>query len=287
MNSSHQVRAKRMKSLQLPEDKKVRISNSLPDLAHVESVSPTEDLILPKSKPVHQKRENTGHYFQSLFRLNSKRSTTEMNEGEHNVTLYHVSKSSATTYTEISGQQSWNSRHNTQESKTPQVEWSYSERRRKNSTFSFIDERRKSKIFNLSLLVLLVTGVGFVISFLLSNNISHLYGYSGSDGLSFNKGPVVNCTPLAKNEFPPDLFSQSERRSGALFLHFALVAYTFLALAIVCDDFFVPALEAISDRLKLNPDVAGATLMAIGSSTPELFTSVAGVFIAESDIGVG
>ena len=61
----------------------------------------------------------------------------------------------------------------------------------------------------------------------------------------------------------------------------------FLALAIVCDDFFVPALEAISKKLQLNADVAGATFMAIGSSTPELFTSVIGVFITEDDIGVG
>ncbi len=58
------------------------------------------------------------------------------------------------------------------------------------------------------------------------------------------------------------------------------------AIAIICDDFFVPSLEAISERLNLSEDVAGATFMAAGSSAPELFTSVAGVS-TESDVGVG
>ena len=57
-------------------------------------------------------------------------------------------------------------------------------------------------------------------------------------------------------------------------------------LALICDDFFVPSLEAISEKLDLSEDVAGATFMAAGSSAPELFTSVAGVGV-ESDVGIG
>ncbi|XP_014681602.1 PREDICTED: sodium/potassium/calcium exchanger 3-like [Priapulus caudatus] len=59
-----------------------------------------------------------------------------------------------------------------------------------------------------------------------------------------------------------------------------------MALAIICDDFFVPSLEAISEKLDLSEDVAGATFMAAGSSAPELFTSVVGVSV-KSDVGVG
>lgn len=66
------------------------------------------------------------------------------------------------------------------------------------------------------------------------------------------------------------------------------VLYMFLALAIVCDEFFVPALEEISceHHLNLSMDVAGATLMAAGGSAPELFTSFVGTF-QRSDIGIG
>jgi Ca2+/Na+ antiporter len=65
-----------------------------------------------------------------------------------------------------------------------------------------------------------------------------------------------------------------------------LIMIIFSALAIVCDEFFVPSLEAISEKLDLSEDVAGATFMAAGSSAPELFTSVVGVTV-DSDVGVG
>jgi len=45
---------------------------------------------------------------------------------------------------------------------------------------------------------------------------------------------------------------------------------SFVLLAIICDEFFVPALEVIAEKWQLPEDVAGATLMAIGSSAPEL-----------------
>lgn len=48
----------------------------------------------------------------------------------------------------------------------------------------------------------------------------------------------------------------------------------------------MPSLEAISEKLDLSEDVAGATFMAAGSSAPELFTSIAGVTV-QSDVGVG
>ncbi|KAG7260827.1 hypothetical protein CRUP_011794 [Coryphaenoides rupestris] len=63
--------------------------------------------------------------------------------------------------------------------------------------------------------------------------------------------------------------------------------YMFYALALVCDDYFVPSLEKLCERLNLSEDVAGATFMAAGSSAPELFTSVIGVFITKGDVGVG
>ncbi|XP_067877810.1 sodium/potassium/calcium exchanger 3-like [Heterodontus francisci] len=89
------------------------------------------------------------------------------------------------------------------------------------------------------------------------------------------------------HEFPDDIFSKEERQNGALLLHVFCAMYMFYALAIVCDDYFVPSLEKICEHLHLSEDVAGATFMAAGSSAPELFTSLIGVFIAKSDVGVG
>jgi len=65
------------------------------------------------------------------------------------------------------------------------------------------------------------------------------------------------------------------------------IFYMFWGLAIVCDDYFVTSLEEISEALHLSPDVAGATFMAAGSSAPELFTSLMGVFAVKNDVGIG
>ena len=89
------------------------------------------------------------------------------------------------------------------------------------------------------------------------------------------------------SNYPPDAISLEDRRKGAIILHVFGMIYMFVALAIVCDEFFVPALTVITERLKLTEDVAGATFMAAGGSAPELFTSFIGVFIAKSDVGIG
>uniref|UniRef100_A0A1A7YG27 Solute carrier family 24 (Sodium/potassium/calcium exchanger), member 3 n=1 Tax=Iconisemion striatum TaxID=60296 RepID=A0A1A7YG27_9TELE len=96
-----------------------------------------------------------------------------------------------------------------------------------------------------------------------------------------------NCTEPAIHEFPRDYFTNQERTEGAVGLHVLCAVYMFYALALVCDDYFVPSLEKICERLHLSEDVAGATFMAAGSSAPELFTSVIGVFITKGDVGVG
>jgi len=81
---------------------------------------------------------------------------------------------------------------------------------------------------------------------------------------------------------------QAETIWWMLTIYILGILYMFLALAIVCDEFFVPALEEISGphRMNLSMDVAGATLMAAGGSAPELATSLIGTF-RQSEIGFG
>jgi hypothetical protein len=74
--------------------------------------------------------------------------------------------------------------------------------------------------------------------------------------------------------------------SGMVVLYIIGCFYLFLALAIICDEMFVPSLEVIAEQLDMGPDVAGATLMAAGGSAPELFTSAIGTF-QKSDVGFG
>lgn len=98
-----------------------------------------------------------------------------------------------------------------------------------------------------------------------------------------------NATEAKKPDplFPEDLFTLEERRNGAIILHIIGVMYMFVALAVVCDEFFVPSLDVIIEKLDITDDVAGATFMAAGGSAPELFTSVIGVFVSFDDVGIG
>ena len=77
--------------------------------------------------------------------------------------------------------------------------------------------------------------------------------------------------------------------AGGLIAYFVGVFFMFLGIAIICDDFFVPALEIICEVLQLSDDVAGATFMAAGSSAPELAASTVSLISpdAGSEIGVG
>lgn len=96
-----------------------------------------------------------------------------------------------------------------------------------------------------------------------------------------------NCTPAAIEQFPKPLIPQTVRIHGGFLVHIAIALVLFISLAIICDDYFVPSLECICDFLHLQPDVAGATFMAAGSSAPELATAVIGVFVTKDDIGLG
>ena len=72
-----------------------------------------------------------------------------------------------------------------------------------------------------------------------------------------------------------------------LVLLLPLILFCFAGLAVVTDDYFVPALERIVSDFNVSEDVAGATFMAAGSSAPELFTSMISTLFEGDDLGIG
>lgn len=57
-------------------------------------------------------------------------------------------------------------------------------------------------------------------------------------------------------------------------LYIFLLLACFVLLARIVDLFFISSLDKISSDLRLSSDAAGATLMAVGSSAPELFVAL-------------
>lgn len=57
----------------------------------------------------------------------------------------------------------------------------------------------------------------------------------------------TNCTAPAIEQFPRPLMGPEARKSGGLIIHIVVAIYTFLGLAIVCDDYFVSSLDRICE----------------------------------------
>jgi len=57
------------------------------------------------------------------------------------------------------------------------------------------------------------------------------------------------CAKTSDALFPVDLFECSQLRSGAVILHIVGILYMFYALALVCDEFFVPSLDVITEKV--------------------------------------
>lgn len=62
-----------------------------------------------------------------------------------------------------------------------------------------------------------------------------------------------------------------------LVAYFGILLVSFYFIAKICDDYFVESLDEIAKRLNMSSDAAGATLMAVGSSAPELMVAIISV----------
>ncbi|KAL3801224.1 hypothetical protein HJC23_012624 [Cyclotella cryptica] len=67
----------------------------------------------------------------------------------------------------------------------------------------------------------------------------------------------------------------------------AIACASFWCQAIVTEERLVPALNVIATHYSIPSDIAGATLMAAGASSPELFSSIVSLFITHSSLGLG
>jgi len=69
-----------------------------------------------------------------------------------------------------------------------------------------------------------------------------------------------------------------------------IMLFAIYILAIMTDEYFIPSLDHISHLLDLPHNVAGASLMAMGSSAPELAIALTSLFQGSgehSDVGIG
>lgn len=100
--------------------------------------------------------------------------------------------------------------------------------------------------------------------------------------------PKINDSQIDKDSpFPKDVFTDSQRTQGAIILYVIGVLYIVYAIVLLCDKFFVPALNVITAKLGISSDVTGATFMAVGGCLPALITRLIGIFFAHGDHSFG
>ena len=68
---------------------------------------------------------------------------------------------------------------------------------------------------------------------------------------------------------------------------FSVLVICFWVLHFTTDKFFIPSLDKIAHRYSISSDVAGSTLMAVGSSAPELAVALIAMFVAGNHEAIG
>ncbi|XP_045384490.1 sodium/potassium/calcium exchanger 5 isoform X3 [Lemur catta] len=57
----------------------------------------------------------------------------------------------------------------------------------------------------------------------------------------------TQCVISPSSEFPEGFFTKQERRDGGIIIYFLIIFYMFMAVSIVCEEYFLPSLEIISE----------------------------------------
>lgn len=98
----------------------------------------------------------------------------------------------------------------------------------------------------------------------------------------------VNPLPLNLiRSFPPDFISEDFRHNGGFLIHLAIFGYLCFVMAIVIDSYFLQSLQYFCTALNIPPNISGSTFMALGTSSPEFFSSILSILLGESTIGTG
>lgn len=86
-------------------------------------------------------------------------------------------------------------------------------------------------------------------------------------------GNSTQCAASPASDFPDGFFTKQESADGGIVIYFLIILYMFMAISIVCDKYFLPSLEIISD-CKLLGSWSPVTLQK--SCHTELSTSAGG-----------
>eukprot|EP01129_Flabellula_baltica_P013819 TRINITY_DN6499_c0_g3_i1.p1 TRINITY_DN6499_c0_g3~~TRINITY_DN6499_c0_g3_i1.p1 ORF type:complete len:493 (-),score=83.58 TRINITY_DN6499_c0_g3_i1:16-1494(-) len=138
--------------------------------------------------------------------------------------------------------------------------------------------------------ILLITAM-FAVGLTLHTTIDHVQ--KGSIGtrylMSFQQesegGNETQQTNHTFDFLNGDVCDSAFEVNGGFVVYMIGVCFMFLGLAVICEGEFKDVLSTIADKMNMELDVVGASFMAAGSSSPELFMSFVAIFRPRDDIG--
>lgn len=92
---------------------------------------------------------------------------------------------------------------------------------------------------------------------------------------------------LDDSQFPRDVFTLKQLRSGAILLHILGIFYAILGIALVSKEYLVPSLAVLIEKLGISRKSIGATVVIIGLLLPSLITSIIGTFVSFNAVSIG
>lgn len=72
-----------------------------------------------------------------------------------------------------------------------------------------------------------------------------LENYTSNNNL--NSSSPISCDKVGHSvdEFPPDFFTEEQRRNGAVVIHLLVAFYGFIFITLICHDYFLPSVFCI------------------------------------------
>ena len=99
-----------------------------------------------------------------------------------------------------------------------------------------------------------------------------------SDAIHYNPIEFTYCTLNAQGSVPMLIVS--------MIVQILFLLLWFYLLGSTAEDFFCPALEELTETLKMSPNVAGVTFLAFGNGAPDVFSNVAAFSRGDHDLGI-
>jgi cation:H+ antiporter len=81
------------------------------------------------------------------------------------------------------------------------------------------------------------------------------------------------------NVLNPIFTSKELAGSGGMFVEIVILIYIFCGFGVICDKFLIPAIEKIKEKYNISERLAGATILALGSSISEIASNMNSVLL--------